>query len=120
MLIFEIFINVHIFLVFGFHPLNSFPMPLQRVNYWDFQAVSSASVKSISCYSLVKFQIGKLRKFAYEFGYFPWNLSDQGFSVQIIAVNTNCKLTFFIFFLPEYHLIILKTLSFVFKMSYDF
>ena len=48
---------------FGFHPLSSFSMPVQRVNYWDFQTVSSASDKSVSCYSAVKFRIGKLQEF---------------------------------------------------------
>ena len=31
---------------FGFHPLNSFSIPVQYVSYWDFQIVS------ISCYSI--------------------------------------------------------------------
>ena len=39
--IFQIFIDFQIIIDFGFHPLNSFPLPVQRVSYWNFQTVSN-------------------------------------------------------------------------------
>ena len=76
-----------------------------------------ASVQSISFYSAVKFRIGKLQKFVYEFGYIPWNMSDQVFYLQIIDRTSfyDCLFSY-----PNINLLILKTLTFVFKITYYF
>ena len=70
---------------FIFHPLNRSSMSVQHASYWYSETESSASVQSVSCYSAVKFQTGKLQESVYKFGSISLNMSDQGFSVHIIS-----------------------------------
>ena len=88
--------------------LNSFSMPVQRVSYWDFQTVFSASVQSIFCYSAVKFRIGKLYTNLY-----------TNLNISMLYRLAICSFISAFFIYPNIILIILKILSFIFIISYD-